>query len=291
MRVTQSMLSNNTLRNLSNSYSKLGKLQEQINTGKKITLPSDDPALAMKGIGYRTELNNVEQFSRNISEAYNWLDATEDALGQVGEVLQRAKELVIQANNGSVNLDDRGRINSELQELREHAQNLANTQVGNRYIFSGTKTTTAPFDVPVGEYVTGDDSFKRPIEIEVFDGSFLQVNSTPIEIFNQIDQMFEAINKDMLDGSELSAHITTIDSNMDKLLTSRADIGARRNRLELVDSRQQSQEIVVTKRMSENEDIDIEKAIVELTTQESIHRAALSAGSRIIQPTLVDFLR
>ena len=63
MRVTQSMLSGNMLRNLSNSYAKLGKIQEQVNTGKKVTRPSDDPVTAMKGINYRTELNNVEPVS------------------------------------------------------------------------------------------------------------------------------------------------------------------------------------------------------------------------------------
>lgn len=297
MRVTQSMLSNNLLRNLSNSYSKLGKLQEQINTGKKVTRPSDDPVVAMKGIGYRTELNNVEQFSRNIGEAYNWLDTTDDTLDKVGLTLQRANELVIQANNDTTTIGDREKINSELKQLRQHIQNLANTQIGDRYIFSGTKTTTAPFDVENDKYVAGEeplesgDAFGKSIEIEVFDGIMLQVNTTPIELFNQIDQMFEDIDQGILKGSNLSGHITTIDKNMNELLTTRADIGARQNRVELMDARLQSQEIIATKRMSENEDIDYEKAIVEMTTQESIHRAALSVGGRIIQPSLVDFLR
>ncbi|MDI7742937.1 flagellar hook-associated protein FlgL [Lysinibacillus fusiformis] len=295
MRVTQSMLSGNMLRNLSNSYSKLGKLQEQINTGKKVTRPSDDPVTAMKGISYRTELNNVEQFSRNIGEAYNWLDTTDDTLDKIGSTLQRVNELMVQASNGTSTPEDRKKINSELQQLREHVQNLANSKIGDRYIFSGTKTQTAPFDKDTG-YVTNltDPSFEKTIDIEVFDGINLQVNTTPIKIFEEIDQMFEKISIDIdleIPGSELSAHLSTIDTNMNKLLTTRADIGARQNRVELMDSRLQSQEIIATKRMSDNEDVDYEKAIVEMTTQESIHRAALSVGAQIIQPTLMDFLR
>ena len=58
-----------------------------------------------------------------------------------------------------------------------------------------------------------------------------------------------------------------------------------------MDDRLQSQEVIATKQMSENEDVDMEKAITEMITQESIHRAALSVGARIIQPSLVDFLR
>lgn len=295
MRVTQSMLSGNMLRNLSNNYGKLGQLQEQINTGKKVTRPSDDPVVAMKGIKYRTELNSVEQFSRNIGEAYNWLDTTDDTFDKVGETLQRANELMVQASSDTSTPEDRKKIDSELQQLREHIQNLANTKIGERYIFSGTKTTTAPFQKETGYDASLEDpAFQKSIDIEVFDGINLQVNSTPIKLFKEIDQMFEQISTEInagTTGEQLSAHLTTIDINMNKLLTTRADIGARQNRVELMDSRLQSQEIIATQRMSDNEDIDYEKAIVEMTTQESILRAALSVGARIIQPTLSDFLR
>ena len=82
-----------------------------------------------------------------------------------------------------------------------------------------------------------------------------------------------------------------IDANMDKVLTTRADIGARQNRVEMMENRLRFSRSLAKKQMSENEDIDYEKAITEMLTQESIHRAALSVGSRIIQPSLVDFLR
>ncbi|KGR80616.1 flagellar hook-associated protein FlgL [Ureibacillus manganicus] len=300
MRVTQSMLSGNMLKNLSNSYSKLGKIQEQINTGKKVTRPSDDPVVAMKGIGYRTQLNNVEQFSRNIGEAYNWLDTTDDTFDKIGSTLQRANELMVQVSSDTNTKEDREKINSELQQLRQHVQNLSNTKIGNRYIFSGTKTTTPPFNTDTKKYETGsdpattDEAFEKSIEIEVFDGIKLKVNTTPIELFNEIDRTFQQINSDITagkTGKDLSQHLQTISNNMDELIKTRADIGARQNRVELMDARLQSQEIIATKRMSENEDIDYEKAITEMITQESIHRAALSVGGRIIQPTLVDFLR
>lgn len=298
MRVTQSMLSGNMLRNLSNSYSKMGKLQDQITTGKKVNRPSDDPVVAMKGINYRTELNNVEQFSRNIGEAYNWLDTTDDTFDKIGSTLQRARELMVQASSDTTTPDDREKINTELQQLREHIQDLSNTKIGDRYIFSGTKTTTAPFDKDNGGYPSEpvDSGFKKNIEIEVFDGINMQINTAPIDLFKKIDNMFGEIDQKMREGStatasELSTFISDIDGNINELLTDRADIGARQNRVELMDARLQSQEVIATKRMSENEDIDYEKAITEMITQESIHRAALSVGARIVQPTLVDFLR
>lgn len=259
--------------------------------------PSDDPVIVMKGIGYRAELNKVQQYSRNIGEAYNWLNTTDDALDKIGSALQRARELMVQASTDTVTPEERLQINSELQQLREHIQNLANTKIGNRYIFSGTKTTTPPFENGQFSIDTAADdekaAFTKPIEIEVFNGISIQINTTPIELFKKIDSMFADIDAtiDFKSADELSSYLNDIDSVMDELLSTRADVGARQNRIELMDDRLQSQEIIATKQMSENEDIDYEKSITDLITQESIHRAALSVGSRIIQPTLVDFMR
>lgn len=110
MRVTQSMLSNNMLRNLSSNYNKMGKLQDQLTTQKRITRPSDDPVVAMLGLGYRDSLNKVQQYSRNISEATNWLDSTDDAISQGVKVLQRIRELTVQASNGTYEEAQRGRL-------------------------------------------------------------------------------------------------------------------------------------------------------------------------------------
>jgi len=77
MRVTQSMLAQNSLRHLSKSYELLGKYQDQMLTRKKITRPSQDPVVAMKGLYYRTNLKEVEQYKRNLSEAYLWIENSE----------------------------------------------------------------------------------------------------------------------------------------------------------------------------------------------------------------------
>lgn len=284
------MLSGNMLRNLSNSYSKMSKVQEQINTGKKITRPSDDPVVAMKGMQYRTELAKVEQFQRNIGEVHSWLDTTDNTLDKVNSALQRTNELMVQASNGTMSASDRESINSELKQIREHVQNLANTKIGDKYIFSGTKTTTPLYQEGAG-YAIDDPAFTKTVEIEVFDGILLNANTTPIKMFQEIDQMFQAIDEDIASSAkDLSKHLETIDNNMNTLLTTRADIGARQNRVELMEDRLSTQEIIATTRVSENEDVEYEKAITEMITQESVHRAALSVGARIIQPTLTDFL-
>lgn len=292
MRVTQSMLSNNMLRNLSNSYTKMGQLQSQVETGKKVNRPSDDPVVVMKGIGYRTTLGRVQQYQRNIGEVNNWLDTSDDTLDKVNSALQRTNELLVQAANGTTTSDDREKIKSELSQLRQHVQDLANTKIGEKYIFSGTKTTTAPFDKTTGAYLdpTTDPALAKPVEMEVFDGIKLQANTTPISTFRDIDKMFNDINGANT-SEEFSNMLTDINTNMNKLLTTRADIGARQNRVSLMDDRLQSQEVIATKQMSNNEDVQYDQAITNMITQESVHRASLSVGSRIIQPSLTDFLR
>lgn len=270
----------------------MGQLQNQINTGKKVNRPSDDPVVAMKGIGYRTALDKVEQYQRNIGEVNNWLDSSDDALDKVGSALHRANELAVQAATGTVTPDDKEKINVELNQLRQHIQNIANTKVGDKYIFSGTKTTSPLYDEKTGGYPPTDpanpDAFNKDVDVEVFDGITLKVNTNAIDVFKNIDQMFQNIKDGTVD---YDVAIGKIDEQMNEILTTRADIGARQNRVELMDERLQSQSVIATKQMSENEDIDYEKAITEMITQESVHRAALSVGARIIQPSLVDFLR
>lgn len=289
MRVTQSMLSNNMLRNLSNSYGKMGDLQRQVETGKKVNRPSDDPVVVMKGINYRTALGKVEQYERNIGEVSNWLDTSDSTLDKVNAALQRTNDLLIQASSDTTTDEDRDKIKAELKQLRQHVQDLSNTKIGEKYIFSGTKTTTAPFDKATGSYVT-DPAFEKTINVEIFDGISIQSNTMPIKTFQSIDDMFANLDN-ATTAEDFSNSLTDLNTKSNDLLTIRADIGARQNRVELMEDRLSSQEIITTKQMSDNEDVDYEKAITDMITQESIHRAALSVGARIIQPSLTDFLR
>lgn len=289
MRVTQSMLSNNMLRNLSNSYGKMGDLQRQVETGKKVNRPSDDPVVVMKGINYRTSLGKVEQYERNIGEVSNWLDTSDSTLDKVNSALQRTNDLLIQASSDTTTDEDRDKIKAELKQLRQHVQDLSNTKIGEKYIFSGTKTTTSPFNKETGAYET-DPAFEKSINIEIFDGISLQSNTTPLKTFQSIDDMFAKLDN-ATTSEDYSSSLSELNTNSNDLLTIRADIGARQNRVELMEDRLSSQEIITTKQMADNEDVDYEKAITNMITQESIHRAALSVGARIIQPSLTDFLR
>src|SRR5690606_18096233 len=92
-------------------------------------------------------------------------------------------------------------------------------------------------------------------------------------------------------GEDLTKFLDNFDKHIDNFVSERAELGARVNRAEMIESRLMEQEVIAKRIMSDNEDADMERVIIDLTTQEVIHRAALAAGARIIQPTLLDFLR
>ncbi len=313
MRVTQSMLSSNMLRNLSSSYSKMGKLQNQITSGSKISRPSDDPVIAVKGIGYRTNLNKVEQYQRNMGEVENWLDTSDDTLDHVGIALVRVQELVTQAASDSNTPEDREKMEKEIDQIKLQIRDLANTKVGEKYLFSGTNTLSPVFGnnaagdvtfagedlidggaINISNSITPNTGYKNSVEIEVYDGVNLNVNTDAVAMFAQIDDLLTSIQTDLSTGADsttIGSRLTTISNAQNTLLENRADIGARQNRVEMMINRLATQEVVVTKQLSDNEDIDYEKVITEMITQESIHQAALSVGAKIIQATLVDFIR
>ncbi|HZG59674.1 MAG TPA: flagellar hook-associated protein FlgL [Anoxybacillus sp.] len=295
MRVTQSMLTNNMIRNLSTSYENLGKYQEQLTTGKKITRPSDDPVVAMKGIAYREDLARVKQYQRNIGEVHNWIDSADDALDKVGLALQRVQELVVQASTDTATPEDRKKIADEIDQIQKQIVDVANTKVGGKYIFNGADTKNPLFVGYPGDATFTVNGNQSDVEIEVFDGIKLDVNIDGKTLFTGIigmlDNLKTALNDPNSTGNTISGYLSQIEVQQDALLSARSELGAKQNRVEMMENRLSTQEVIATKLMSNNEDIDYEKTITELISQESVHRAALSVGARIIQPTLVDFLR
>jgi flagellar hook-associated protein 3 FlgL len=289
------MLANNMLRNLSNSYERLGKYQEQLATGKKISRPSDDPVVAMKGIAYREDLARVKQYQRNIGEVHNWIDSADDALDKVGLALQRVQELVVQASTDTATPEDRKKIADEIDQIQKHIVDVANTKVGGKYIFNGADTKNPLFIGYPGETGFAVNGNQGDVEIEVFDGIKLDVNIDGKTLFTGIigmlDNLKTALNDPNSTGSTIDGYLSQVEAQQDALLSARSELGAKQNRVEMMENRLSTQEEIATKLMSNNEDIDYEKTITDLISQESVHRAALSVGARIIQPTLVDFLR
>lgn len=303
MRVTQSMLSNTMLRNLNTSYSKMGQWQEQLSSGSKLLRPSDDPVGTTKAMSYRTQLTQNEQYTSNLDTATKWLDSSDDALGQLTNALSRVRELVTQAANDPVSTD-RDKILLEIQQIHEEAHDIANTKVGDTYIFSGTRVNEPRYKDGAMQNLPGMD---QDVNIEVYNQITLNVNTTGSQrLFTQVDSVLNKVEEalknpnasaqeisDLLGGtnSPEDRSYNTLQGILDLSVMERSEVGAKQNRVDMMADRLSLQKETLTKQQSNVEDVEYEKTITNMITQESIHNAALSVGSKIIQQTLVDFIR
>lgn len=293
MRVTNMMMMTKFMRNLSNNELRLNGYQDQLSTGHRINKPSDDPVGVIAAMRYKSYIKEAEVYTDNINKARDYLNATDTALGNVSDIIQRASELTIQGLNGTNSDASRASIAAEIRQLAEQVGVVANTTHGSKYIFAGTNVTEQPFD-PGGW--KGND---QPLNLEIGVGVTMTVNSRMGDFFYNTDpanpglyQLLNDIAVDLEnnDTSGLNSSLGLLQASLDRLNNERAAIGARVNRLDLQEKRLEESSGNYTELLSKTQDVDMAEVIMNLKMQESVYRASLEAGARILLPTLADFL-
>ena len=313
MRITNNMLVNNLVYNLNQNLKTMEKLQYQLATGKKFRVPSDDPIGASKSLKFNTDISKLEQYKRNAEDAMSWMNDTEAALAEIGEVLKRAYELTVDAANGTKDDGDLLKIREEIEQLKDHLVQIANTTYSGRHIFSGYKT-----DKPLMIVVEGKNGkeIKYNISIdksEVFVYNVgiserVEVNTlgglvfgapdvgysgevikgyTPglIKVFNNLSQALEEANSEGLQEA-----IEDLQAGMEQVLSVRSQVGAKMNRLELTVKKLDLQINNTKELLSYNEDVDIAEAIMHMSMAQNVYVSSLMTGAKIIQPSLAQFL-
>lgn len=333
MRITGKMMSSNAVSNIQNNMERLDKTNDQLSKGTKINLPQDDPGGAVRTMSYKTTLNEIEKYLDNTNNASAYLSTTDTALGQMGEILQRVRELSIQAANDSFEQTSRDAVAAEVNELIEQLVVIGNSSVGSRYIFSGYNTLEKPFayhtgmevfeetgqapdlidveglerkDILVNDVVrvdyTGDEGVLM-VEVDkgvVIDysvpGKYVLKNDEGdlfehiMTLRNNIYKGDTAMDFDQ-DGSTIESEIGELDEIFNKLMRFRSQVGAKMRRVEQIQERLEDTKISMTDMLSETQDTDMTKKLMDLKVQENVQRMSLSVGSKVIQPTLVDFLK
>ena len=188
MRTTNNMLINNMVRYLGNNLDRMQLYQSRLATGKMVRKPSDDPVIAARSLKLRTDVSEIEQYQRNIKDAQSWLELTESTLGNIGDVLHRARELAVQASNGIYGPDDLAKIKEEIGQLRTQIIHFANTTYAGRYIFSGYKTDTKLINDDESDPMFGtfhiDVLNSEDIKYEIGIGDDININVPGGDLFN-----------------------------------------------------------------------------------------------------------
>ncbi|MNJ92739.1 Flagellar hook-associated protein 3 [compost metagenome] len=360
MRIADKMAFNQVNQNLTKNRSDMADLQNQAATQKRINKPSDDPLSAARVLAARTEERGNSQFIKNINNARSFLEFSDQSLGELTEILVRAKDLAIsQSNDASGNEETRLVTAAEIEQIYNQSVQIGNRKLGERYVFGGYKTQTTPFN-QAGEYA-GDD---KDMKIQTQKDSFVAMNipgnkiflgeglggdgivraryETPttveeLKAFKREEQERQEMNSELrnnqvetrgpasaggtrykdsrdpvdggvgvnvfstLKGLEISlrtndkegvqAALDTLDQAISQVVLSRSEIGSR---VMAVNNTMDSlQKAVVDNKItaSQLEDADAFQVVSDINKTESTLKATLETSGKLIQPSLLDFLR
>jgi flagellar hook-associated protein 3 FlgL len=298
MRVTSDMMMRGMLRNLSNNMEKLDRYNTQLGTGKRVRRPSDDPAVTSLQMRLRSELRRMEQYSENTVAGKTWLENTDDALAEVGTVVHRLRDLAVQGGNGALAQESRDALAVEVDQLIDHLIHVGNSKVGGRYIFSGTRTMVAPLEKVYGAdgrvsgvQYKGDDG---SIEYEISSNVTVGINVRASDVLTYAIDAAISLRDRLLAGDTTAVgtdSLNELDAATDIVLRQRSIVGAKVNRLELTESRLGEMDANAQQLLTNVEDIDVAELVMKLRMQEAVYEASLNVGARIIQPSLLDFMK
>ena len=300
VRITQGLLVSRTLNNLAQNIESLAVYQEQLATGLRVNAPSDDPIAARRAVNTRVSIQKNEQYLRNIESVGPQLTETVTSVETTLDALQRALELAVQGANGTNSQTQLDAIAEEVDQLLEEVLVQANHQTNGRYIFGGTNTLNPPYvttrdadgNITAVTY-EGNDTVST---VAISDGITVRANEPGSEVFTggtDVFQMLIDIRDSLTAGDQAAIQgelLGTLDSAMDQLELSMARVGAVQNRLERSTTSIEDFNVELETLLSDSIDADYTETIVGLNAQSNAYEAALNAASRVITPSLLDYV-
>jgi flagellar hook-associated protein 3 FlgL len=306
-RITTSMVQRNVLADLNSISAKLTRTQLKAASGKEISRPSDDPFNTSRAMALRQSLAATRQYQATVEDAMGWQDASEQALSSITDAVRRARDLLVQGGSDTSDQTSRDAIAAELEQIIESIKQDANASYRGSFLFAGAMTSQRPYEPGAADDAYhGDGAGVDPgvpgIVREIGPGVTMTINVLGREILGNgqtaADDKLLHVLRDAVDhlkagdGASLrGTDLTRLDASRDDLLGVRAANGARMNRLEAALSRLQEVEGSTLGQLSETEDADIAKTLIDLNSQTAAYQAALRAGASIVQSSLMDFLR
>lgn len=295
MRVTEQSRLSNQVDYLNSASERMDHIQQQLATGKRISRASDDPSGAAMALSHRKSIAFEAQMRRNMESATAFLNVTESALNGATDLLQRARELSVQAANGTNGPSERASISAEVGQILQGLAQVGNSNFGGAYIFSGFQTQTPAFQAtgtPPSAITYQGDAGQRLHRISAQDSVASNVVGSTVfgSIFTDLIALRDALSTNA-PVATISAGIANIDSALGRVLEARADVGARVNRVEASKTRSDDTDTSLQALRASIEDIDLGETIVRMTAQQNALQAALGAIGRNSNNSLLNFLR
>ncbi|MBM6623470.1 flagellar hook-associated protein 3 [Micrococcaceae bacterium RIT802] len=297
-RITNAGISAAAQRNLQTAMQRLATAQTKASSLEAISKPSDNPAGVATSMAVRAETRANAQYSRNVGDAQGWLATADTALASATTILNRVRDLTVSgANDGGLNANGKEAIAIELETLRDSLMDAANTQYAGRTIFAGTS------DAGVAVVKNDDGSVTIPpaggsVDRRTGANTTIRVDTDATAVFGPAeeggDDVFSLISniiKDLRAGTNISSRIDQVDASMKQVRDAQTSVGVRHATVLAAKSSLLDDAVTLEGRRSAVEDIDLGTAILDLKTQEVAYQAALAASAKVLQPTLMDFLR
>jgi flagellar hook-associated protein 3 FlgL len=300
-RISTMMTAQATINDLAATFEQLSNTQQQMSSGLRISQPSDDPYGASQVVSLNGQLSQLTAYSSSVNDATTWVNTASGALTDIQNSVQRVRELVVEAGNGSMSASDSAGAASEVNQLIDEIKSSANASYDGSYVFSGTATQTQPYQTGSADAYQGDSG---TISRAIGPGVSVKVNTDISQLLGngagsgdgKLLDTLRTIASDLQAGTTASGNalrtndLQNLDANLTTLNTMQVDTGALSNRLTLASSRIQSLQQTDGAAVAKVQDADLAQTAIQYSTEQAAYTAALKAGATIVQQSLVNFL-
>ncbi|MBN8690278.1 MAG: flagellar hook-associated protein FlgL [Armatimonadetes bacterium] len=293
MRISTSQIYENSQRTVQGNYAEYMRWQSRVASGKKVEKLSDEPGQATTLLRLRSLKSHIEQYSKNLTVANDYLKNSERVLTEVSELAQKGYQLAIQGATSTMDQNSRQAIAGQVAQMQDRLLAIANEK-GNsgQFLFAGQKTETQPFTVASNALVYNGDTNK--VLVETAPGKTLQVNTAASQTVVNLYAQLESLKSNLTGGhiGNLSGiDVPALESLRQEVTQARSEAG---NRLYVVtnqkaDNDRRSDDLM--EGISGIEDVDLAEAVSELKRAETAYQASLQVAAGTLQLSLLDYLR
>lgn len=306
------MMSRQFLSNVNKIYKDLTKYHTQVSTGRAFQKASEAPIRAVKSMDVSSNLQRTELYEKNIEEAQIILSEQEVAISNISDSLVKVQGILQQALNTTYNDNDKDNMSLVIDGVKENIMSLLNKDYAGKHVFGGYNTSSAPlvFDETGVKYNNvnildidkdGYDTFVegqtinyntgKSTKVDVSVSALELVGHGEDNLFNLLDKINEELRNPSGNNDVLNEYLGKINGYFDNTQSVRTSVGAKISNMDMLSNQISEYKNNLTTLLSQVRDVDIEEAVINYKTSEMVYEAALAVGAKMIQPTLVDFLR